>query len=810
MITTSLEGISHKEAHNNLQQYGKNVLEEKDSNNVFYLFLKQFLSPFIFVLLGVAFLSLINNEKVDAFVILLILVMNACVGTLQEYKANNAIKALKKLSHSKTKVLREKILHTIKTEDVTINDIVFLESGDLIPADGILIENHMLSVNESQLTGESLPVSKKNDTPLYRGSVVVSGTAFMRVEKIGKETFVGTIAKDIAKNAYKKTELEKKLSSFSFYLLITLGIALIFFLLISLHSGLDIFTAIKTTVALGVAVIPEGLPIVLTVVLSLGALHISRAQALLRNLPSGSTLASVSFICTDKTGTLTYGDLTVKEIVTIDTTGLSEATRKAYLYHSIDLKDINGRKVGDVLDITMDTFLDDVFTYKELKELPFTSETKYNAKEYEIDGSYVQIFKGAPEKLGVPHETIAPYVAQGFRVLAVGYKTTSSQEEFTLNGINPIGLVIFEDKIREEAKQSISECKHTGIGILMITGDNILTAEYVAREVGIMGEETDTSMTGEMLDTLSDTELKEKMHTLKVLARANPIHKERIVKLLQERGEIVAMTGDGVNDGPALSLANIGISMGKSGTEVAREASDLVLLNDNFSDIVLAIFEARTISENIRKTLSFLMTSSVSIVIVILGSLVISVPLPFLAIQILWLNFVTTGLLDVSLATEGPEKAYRHYSYRRYTSFLLNKYDVTRILILGSSIGSMTLLVFSIALTLIPLDQARTAAILLISACIWFNAYNFRKNYDTIFSSTIFGNKFVNFAVILETIILLGSIYSPLGNKLLHTTPLPYALVILLPIIALFVFLTDTLLKIIHTAINKRPHHHSQ
>jgi len=810
MITTLLEGITHQQAQENVQKYGKNVLEEKNKNNVFYLFLKQFLSPFIFVLLVVAFLSFINNEVVDAFVILIILVVNACVGTFQEYKANNAIKALKKLSHAKTKVLREKALHTIKTEDVTIDDIVFLESGDLIPADGVLIETHMLSVNESQLTGESLPVSKKIDALLFRGSIVVSGTAFMRVQKIGKDTFVGTIAKDIAKNAYKRTELEKKLSSFSFYLLISLGIALVFFLLVSLQKGLDTLTAIKTTVALGVAVIPEGLPIVLTVVLSLGALHISRAKALLRNLPSGSTLASVSFICTDKTGTLTHGDLTVKEIVNIDTTGLFEATRKAYLYHSVDLKDINGSKVGDVLDITMDKFLEDAFTYKEVKELPFTSETKYNAKEYEIDGSYVQIFKGAPEMLGVPHDVIAPYVQQGFRVLAVGYKKSPSQEEFVTSDISPIGLVVFEDKIREEAKQSILECKHTGIGLLMITGDNLLTAEYVAKEVGIMGEVGDTSMTGDMLDVLNDDELTEKLLTLRVLARANPIHKERIVGLLQKRGEIVAMTGDGVNDGPALSLANIGISMGKSGTEVAREASDLVLVNDDFSDIVLAIFEARTISENIRKTLAFLMTSSVSIVVAILGSLIIAVPLPFLAIQILWLNFVTTGLLDVSLATEGPEKAYKKYSYRRYSGFLLNMYDLSRIIILGSFIGLMTLFVFYVFIQALPLDQARTAAMLLISACIWFNAFNFRKNYDTVFSSNIFGNKFVTIAVILETIILLSSIYTPLGNKLLHTTPLPYVLLAILPIIALSVFIVDALSKIIHKLLNRRPHHHTK
>ncbi len=805
-ISNNLTGISQQRAQEHLERYGPNALPDNNKNHPILLFIKQFLSPFIYILLGVAFISFLTGERTDAFVILIILVINAVVGTLQEYKANNAIKALKKLSHTKSRVLREKILHTVKTDEVTIDDIVYLESGDLIPADGEILESHMVAVNESQITGESLPVNKALKDKLYRGSVVISGNAFMLVKKIGKDTFVGSIAKDIANNADKKTELEKKLSSFSLYLLIALGIALVAFMLFSLKSGIQLITALKTTVALGVATIPEGLPIVLTVVLSLGALHISRAKAMLRNLPSGSTLASVSFICTDKTGTITHGNLTVKEVVNINTTNLSETQFNSYMYHSIDIKDINGEKVGDVLDLTIEKHLNDSFTFQETKELPFTSETKYNAKEYIVDGTHLQIFKGAPEALGISSDIITPYVKEGFRVLGVGYKKLSSSEEFTTSEITPLGLIVFEDKIREEVAQSITECKQAGIKILMITGDNILTAEHVARKVGILAHDGETSLTGDMLDAMSDKDLKEKLITIKVLARANPIHKERIVKLLQEKGEVVAMTGDGVNDGPALSLANIGISMGKSGTEVAREASDLVLLNDDFSDIVLAIFEARTISENIRKTIVFLMTSSVGIVVAILGSLLLGIALPFLAIQILWLNFVTTGLLDVSIATEEPESIYRRYNFKRYHGFLINFYDLIRILILGTFIGAATIFGFYLftIVYMLEVGVARTACMLLISAFIWFNAFNTRKNYDHVFMFSLFTNKFVIGAVIIETIILLGSIFSPLGNRFLHTQPITIPLIILMIIFALTILIVDVIIKETHKHITNQ------
>jgi Ca2+-transporting ATPase len=796
------KGLTEAEARENNEKYGKNLLIEKENNSVLLLFLRQFLSPFIYILLAIAAVSLIAKDYTDGIVILSILVINAMVGTFQEYKAKNAIKALKKLTHTKSKVIRDGSLLIIKTEDVTVDDIVFLESGEIVPADGDLIESFELMVNESQITGESLPIAKKVSTGLYKSSIIVSGSGFMKVKKIGSATFMGEIAEDISKNIVKESELQKKLRHFSLRILaILLSIVFIFFLL-SIGKGLHMYESVKTAVALGVAIIPEGLPVVLTVVLSLGALHISRAKALLRNLHSGSTLASVSYICTDKTGTLTYGDLSVKEIVTLGENDFSKETFDSYLYHSLDLKVINGEKVGDVLELAVEKFLAGSFFMEETKEMPFTSETKYNAKEFLVEGKYVQIYKGAPEFLGIDEKAIKPYVEQGYRVVGVTCRILTEDKEFSVKESKPIALIVFQDKIREQVAGSIKECQKAGIKVIMITGDNVLTAKHVAREVGIVTKDTDLSFTGVMLDDMSDEDIRKVLPVLKVIARASPLHKQRIVSLLQGEGEVVAMTGDGVNDGPALSMANIGIAMGKTGTEVAKEASDLVLSNDDFSDIVLAVFEARTISENIRKTIVFLMITSTSIVTAIFMSVFLSVPLPFVAIQILWLNFITTGLLDIAIATEDGEPVYRKYTFKRYQGPLLNFYDLGKLATLGLYIGMLNIIVFYALIGNQTLEVARTSAMVLISACIWFSAILVRKNYMTIFSFNPFSNKYIPLAIFFVATLLFGSIYLEVGNKLFGTTELPLRFIVILIAIASSVLLVDTGYKLFYKGVS--------
>lgn len=790
------EGLSHQQVLKNSELYGKNTLPEKEKASPFVLFLKQFKSPFIYILLFVAGISVITGEYTDAIVIFAILIINAVVGTTQEHRANNAVSALRKLSQPKTKVVRDGELLSIHTSEVTVGDIVFLEPGDVVPADGQLVSSDYLGINESSLNGESLPVVKeKENEPVYKSTVVVSGKGFIKIEKIGLNTIIGALAQDIDKNQNKIIELQKKINSFSFKLLLILGGASTLFLTVALYKGTAFIETVKTVGALGVAVIPEGLPIVLTIVLSLGALQISRARALLRNLPSGATLASVSTICTDKTGTLTYGDVSVREIVYIDSSSLSQDDKKDFVYHSLDIKNIMGKKSGDTLDLVMETFLERQTIFQETKESPFTSEAKFNAKEYIYGDKVLQIYKGASESLGVGGQQIDHYTQEGFRVLSVGYKILNKQQEFSVEGIEPLALVIFEDKIREEVQGSIVNCKKTGINIIMMTGDNILTAKHVALKVGIITSEKDVCIVGKDLDLLTDEQVKHALGNIKVIARVTPTHKERIVQLLQEKGEIVAMTGDGVNDGPALSLANIGISMGKSGTDVAREASDLVLLNDDFSDIVFSIFEARTIAENIRKALVFLMTSATGLIALVLGSTFFGLPLPLLPVQILWLNFITAGLLDVAIATENSEAKYKTYTFKRYRGGLLNHYDMGRILVVGLTLGAVTLLAMFSLNASFPIEVTRTILLVLFSVGIWFHAFNVRKNYDTLGTYNIFGNIYVTAAVCLEAVILVCSIYLPIGNKLLHTISFPVALVPLLLILGGSVIVSDYLYK---------------
>ncbi len=793
---TALLGLSQKEAAENISLYSKNILAEKKKSGVIFIFLRQFRSPFIFILIFVASVSLFFKEFTDAIVIFSVLIINAFVGTLQEHRANNAVSALKKLSQPKTKVVRDGTLTSIHTTDVTVGDLVYLEAGDVVPADGVLVEGNHIGINESAINGESLPVIKEGqDTALYKSTIVASGSGFMHVEKIGPSTLIGGLAQDLNKNENKSFELQKKLSSFSFKLLITLGVSSFIFLIISLFRDVSFITSLKTVAALGVAVIPEGLPIVITVVLSIGALHISKARALLRNLPSGATLASVSTICTDKTGTLTYGDVSVKEIVYIGDSRISEEEKKSFIHHSLDIKNIAGKKSGDILELVLDNYIQGTFTLEETKELPFTSENKYNAKEFLYNDSFLQIYKGAGEVFGVDQHLMESYTKDGYRVLFVGYKILANKEDFTTTNVNPLALIVFEDKIREDVKDSIAKCKKTGINIIMMTGDNILTAKHVAREVGILESGHDLCLVGKDIEDMDDEELKEKLSSIKVIARVSPAHKERVVALLQEKGEIVAMTGDGVNDGPALSLANIGISMGKSGTEVAREASDLVLIHDDFSDIVLAIFEARTITENIRKALVFLMTSATGILILTLGAVISGNILPLLPVQILWLNFVTAGFLDVAIATEEPEKKYATYTFKRYQGGLLNRYDALRILASGIALSGVTLYILSAFQNKLSVEELRTAIIIVFSVGIWLHAFNVRKNYDVLTTYPLFSNKFIVGAIFIEMILLGISVYTSLGNTLLHTRPLMMSTLTVLLLAGLVVLVSDYLYK---------------
>jgi Ca2+-transporting ATPase len=789
-------GLSQAQAELNIQKYGLNILPEKKQDTLLISLLKQLKSPMIYILLVVAAVTFFLHDYSDSLVILLVVVMNAIIGTIQTRKANNILESLKNLSKAKTTVIRDGNLHELPLDMVTMDDYVFLSPGNIIPADGELVQWSNLQINESKINGESMPVAKSESaTKVFRSTVVVSGTGIFKVTSIGKDTMIGQLSKDILDNIENKTILEKKLDQLTKYILYFVLIAVIVIFAVGIIRGMNIVTIFKVAISLAVSAIPEGLPMVITVVLAIGAWRISKVKGLLKNLPSGATLATVSYICTDKTGTLTHGDITVKEIINLNK--LDNEELNDLIAHSLDIKKIGKDKVGDVLDLKIDAHITTDLTWKETKELPFTSENKYNAKEYVIDGQHVQIFKGAPELFLTNHSLFEKYVNEGFRVICVAKKNVSINTDFDLTHVEPIALVIFEDAIRTDVATAITDCKAAGVTVMMITGDNINTAKHVAKTVGILENiDTELYVTGTELKTYSDEYLSSIIHRIKVIARADPLDKLRIVRILQSKGEIVAMTGDGVNDGPSIALADIGIAMGKTGTEVAKEAADFILVTDSFSNIRDGIFEARTIVENIKKTLIFLLSTSLGEMIIVGGSVILGLPLPLLPVQILWLNLIVDGFLNIGIANERSEANFKKYNHKRYRGNILNRYDIVRMLLMATTMSVVSLVAFVVIIKTVVLEIARTFMLVIVSVFQWFNAINSRKHTQSVFTFNIFNNITITGILALEILLVVLSIFTTAGNKLLQTVPITNNLIILAIVLSLSIIVTDELYKL--------------
>lgn len=788
-------GLTQEQAKLNIEKYGLNTLPEKKQDTLLISFLKQFKSPLIYILLVVAATTFFLHDYSDSIVIAMVVVMNAIFSTIQTRKASNVLASLKSLSKAKATVIRDGSLHELELDLVTVDDYVFLSPGNIVPADGKLVQWSNLQINESKINGESMPVSKNEQTKqVFRSTVVVSGTGIFKVVSIGAKTMIGELSKDIQENVMNKTVLEKKLDQLTKYILYFVAVSVSLIFAVGLLRGTGILTMFKTAISLAVSAIPEGLPMVITVVLAIGAWHISKVKGLLKNLSSGATLATVSYICTDKTGTLTHGDITVKEIINLD--NLDAELLNDLIAHSLDIKKIGKDKIGDILDLKIDKYITTDLVWEETKELPFTSENKFNAKEYIIEGNHIQIFKGAPELFLTDHSLFEKYVKEGYRVICVGKKEVTVNTDFELSHITPLALVIFEDKIRDDVASAISDCKAAGVTIMMITGDNINTANHVARTVGILGNnETDISIDGKTLKTYSDEYLSSIIHTIKVIARADPLDKLRIVRILQAKNEIVAMTGDGVNDGPSIALADIGIAMGKTGTEVAKEAADFILVTDSFSNIRDGIFEARTIVENIKKTLIFLLSTSLGEMMIIGGSVFLGLPLPLLPVQILWLNLIIDGFLNIGIANETSEANFKRYNYKHYRGNILNNYDIMRMAVMATTMAVVSLVSFVIALKTLTLEIARTFMLVVVSVFQWFNAINSRKHTQSVFTYNIFNNPFITGILALEVILVGLSIYTPIGNTLLSTVVIDYKLIIYALIISLSIIIVDEIYK---------------
>ena len=828
-FNSNLAGLTNEEAKVRLEKYGLNQLKEKPKVPTWKLFLESFKDPLVIILLVAAIIQIFLGDTVESLIIFAVLAINSVLGVVQTKKAESSLDSLKKLSVPNAKVIRENEKLTIPSQEIVPGDIVLLEAGDYVPADGRILEAQTFKVVEGMLTGESEPVLKHSDKidedcPLgdqknmvFSGSMVVYGRATYIVTSSGMDTEVGKIANLLDNAETKQTPLQQKLDDFGKKLGVVIVIlaALIFGL--QVFRGADIMDSFMFAVAIAVAAIPEALTSIVTIVLASGTNTMAKKQAIIRKLPAVETLGSTSVICTDKTGTLTQNKMTVVETYMYgidsenyngfeyDTTcssnkndstldvenkfdgseiALTQAlVQDRFLSLSSILcndSDINeeGVEIGDPTEVALINYATKSnVDYKSIREeniriseLPFDSDRKLMTTVNLVDDENIMFTKGAPdivfsrskyalkngELVEISEEILSEYqkINENFsnralRVLAFAYKVVESNFEPTLEDEKDlvlVGLMAMIDPPREEVFKAVKDAKSSGIKTVMITGDHKTTAAAIAREIGLM-DEKDLALTGSELDALTDEELDEKLEHISVYARVSPENKIRIVKAWQKKGKVTAMTGDGVNDAPALKQANIGIGMG-SGTEVAKDASAMVLLDDNFATIVNAIEVGRTVYNNIKKSITYLFSGNLGGIIAILFAVFAGWANPFTTIQLLFINLVTDSLPAISLGFEKPEKDVMNKPPRDPNESIFSKDAIISVAVRGSIIGIVTILAQYIGMqTSAVLGTAMAFATLTLSRIV--QTFAARSNSETILSLGVMSNKYSLGAVIV-------------------------------------------------------------
>ncbi|MDF1498329.1 MAG: calcium-translocating P-type ATPase, PMCA-type [Patescibacteria group bacterium] len=840
-LKSSHDGLSFDKAERRLKKYGKNILPTKKKFTAITIFLNQFKSPLVYILLVAALVSFILGEMVDASVILFAVFLNTIVGFVQELKAENSLAKLKEMIQHKSDVIRDGIEKEIDSENIVIGDIVVLRAGDRIPADGRIIEAHEFDVDESSLTGESVPVSKISDVQdkqgfgkskdnlAYMGTVISRGRGMMIVTSTGIETKFGQIAQLLKETEEEDTPLQKQLASFSKTFGILTFLIVVIILLIGLFRGIPFEEIFIIAIAVAVAAIPEGLLVAVTVVLAIGMQRILKKGSLVRKLVAAETLGSTTIICTDKTGTLTEGKMQVDHIITRCSIYSSTKNEKCGIDHMkvISIGMIcNNAKIENPDDELKDWRIHGDYTerallqsglnagfnfqdinrdHKRLGEIPFTSERKFMATlNQDKSGDYKIYVKGAPEEIinrskyvlidGKKRKMTEDDLRnlkkkqnelskKGLRIISVAYrdlnKDVSSKfkeenDDELVNNLVFVGLIAIKDPIRLEAKKTIELAREAGVGIVMITGDNRITAKTIGNELGMRVEDNNI-LDGHQLDQMSTKELNSIVDKIKVYARVSPHHKLRIVDALQSRGEVVAMTGDGVNDAPALKSSDIGIALG-SGTEVAKGTADIILLDNNLKTIITAVEQGRVIYENIRKVIVYLVSDSFSEVIVIMGAIIFlpkEISLPLTAVQILWINLVTDGLPDAALTLEPKEENIMKEPPRKTNEPLLNIEIKTLIISISILSGLLSLAVFWYVFSVTG-DFARantiTFSILAIDSLVY--VFSVRSLRHSIFQKNVFSNKYLIGAVIAAFIFQMFAIYHPFFQNILKTVSL--------------------------------------
>ncbi|MCF8240737.1 MAG: cation-translocating P-type ATPase [Melioribacteraceae bacterium] len=841
-LDSSSEGLTSKEVEERILQYGRNEIETKEKTPWWKLLLDQFIDLLIIILIVAAVISALIGQMVEAIAIIIIVILAGVLGFIQEFQAGKAIESLQKMAAPNATALRNGIETIIPASELVPGDIIILATGDKIPADSRIIEAKNLKIDEAALTGESLPVEKisklidDDEAPigdrvnlLFKGTSVTYGRGKAVVVSTGMETELGKIAKMIQTTENRKTplqanldELGKKIGIFAIILAALMSV-------VGILRGYEFVEMFVWGVALAVAVIPEALPAVVTISIALGVRRMVKRKALIRKLPAVETLGSTNIICSDKTGTLTQDQMTIRKIWVsdkiFDVSGSGYSPDGEFSLNGSSLDPQNEKDLMKLLQ--MGTLCNDTVLKKEdgkweilgdptegsiavtakkaginideyknqfprIDEIPFSSESKRMSTIHDMDGGRYSYSKGAPEviiescsKVIINEQEVdftdemrnkvllssEQMSTEALRVLALGYKKIGSDENASPDiekNLVFAGLFGMIDPPRPEVRDAIKLCEHAGIKPIMITGDHQVTAVAVAKELGIM--KGGKSISGRELERMTDEELDVISETTEVYARISPEHKMRIVTSLMNKGNIVAMTGDGVNDAPSLKKADIGVAMGIKGTDVSREAADMILTDDNFASIVSAIEEGRSIFENIRKYLVYLLSGNLGTIIAMIVALFAALPIPLIAVQILFINFLMDGLIAIALGVEPSEAGIMEKQPRKVEEGILNKKMLTMILGIGVWIGIVTIAIFIWALESGASEkEAVTIFFVTLILARLFNGINCRSFEHSIFQMNFLSNKSLIGGIILSLISTFLVLQIPVLKKAFHT-----------------------------------------
>ena len=849
-LKASRLGLSHDEAAVRLQRYGPNALPKKKPPGILEVFANQFKSPLIYVLVAAALVSLLIEEYSDSIFIGAVLLLNAVIGTIQEYSAQRSADALQKMMTTRVRVLRESEAYEIDSEAVVPGDIVMLESGERVPADMRILDSHNLEIDESLLSGESIAVVKRADILLdpdtvlgdrgnmaYAGSLVNRGRALCVVVDTGLATELGTIAESVIGDTSARAPLQERMERFTRRVALFVGGAVLVMATILFLRGMPIGEIFLSSVALAVSVIPEGLPVALTVALAIGMRRMARRDVIVRRLIAVEALGSCTYIASDKTGTLTANQLTVRRlafpgesewqvtgdseqplgsVVTPDGAPdsdqhklLDRACQCALLANEGYLGHHDGQWThnGDAVDVALLIMAykagykrpEEISHFPEIGSMPFESERLYSASLNRVGEHRRAFVKGAYEKLldmcssslqldGVVELDRAAVERQAERLASAGYRVialasgdvdVASPEDFGhehLIGLTLIGLVGLIDPLRPESRQAVAKCRAAGIKVAMVTGDHPVTAFAIGRELDLLADESQIVTGPQLKAAAGQTEIDALTRSARVFARVEPRQKLDIVQSLQRNGHYVAVSGDGANDAPALRAAQVGVAMGKSGTDVARETAEIIVTDDNFDSIVAGVEEGRIAYANVRKVIFLLVSTGAAELVLFVLAMITGLPLPLLAVQLLWLNLVTNGIQDVALAFEPGEGHELERPPRPPREAIFNRIMIERVLISAIVIGTVAFGLFSYLLDQgFSVEQARNSTLLLMVLFENVHVFNCRSETLSIFRHNPLRNKLLLGGTLIAQLVHIGAMYTPWLGDVLGASPVSLA-----------------------------------